>query len=99
MDIIGEVREVVQTIPPGRVASYSAIGTRIGAGPRQVGQAMSLLDDAVPWWRVVHADGTPATCHGGRAPALLRDEGTPMRGARVDMDRGRYRWSSRRHRL
>ncbi|MEU6575735.1 MGMT family protein [Streptomyces sp. NPDC046805] len=58
MNIIEEVREAVAAIPPGRVASYGDIGRRIGAGPRQVGRAMSLLDDEsvrrrntllVPW--------------------------------------------------
>jgi alkylated DNA nucleotide flippase Atl1 len=91
MSIVDDVREVVVSIPAGSVASYSDIGTRIGAGPRQVGRAMSMLDDGVPWWRVVHADGSPATCHGGRAGELLDDEGTPMRGARVDMTRARRR--------
>jgi alkylated DNA nucleotide flippase Atl1 len=90
MSIIDDVREAVIAIPAGSVASYGDIGKSIGAGPRQVGRAMSLLDDSVPWWRVVYADGTPATCHGGRAPALLTEEGTPMLGARVDMKRARH---------
>ncbi|CAL9669398.1 MGMT family protein [Streptomyces sp. enrichment culture] len=89
--IVEDVREAVAGIPAGSVASYGDIGERIGAGPRQVGRAMSLLDENVPWWRVVYADGTPASCHGGRAPDLLRGEGTPMRGARVDMERARHR--------
>ena len=76
-------------IPPGFVASYGDIGEKIGAGPRQVGRAMSQLDDSVPWWRVVYANGTPASCHNGRAAALLNDEGTPMLGARVDMKHAR----------
>lgn len=91
MSIVEEVREAVLEIPPGRVASYGDVGRRIGAGPRQVGRAMSLLADGedLPWWRVVHADGTPASCHDGQAPRLLADEGTPMSGARVDMKRAR----------
>jgi len=91
MSIIEDVREAVIAIPAGFVASYGDIGKRIGAGPRQVGRAMSLLGDSVPWWRVVYADGTPASCHSGRAPGLLNDEGTPMLGARVDMKRARQR--------
>lgn len=95
MSIIEDVREAVLEIPPGYVASYRDVGRRIGAGPRQVGRAMSLLGDGdgegVPWWRVVHADGTPATCHDGQAPRLLAAEGTPMAGARVDMKRARRR--------
>jgi len=61
MSIIEDVREAVIPIPAGFVASYGDIGKRIGAAPRQVGRAMSLLDDGVPWWRVVYADGTPAS--------------------------------------
>ncbi|HEX7160637.1 MAG TPA: MGMT family protein [Trebonia sp.] len=91
ISIIGDVREAVIAIPAGSVASYADIGKRIGIGPRQVGRAMSLLDDSVPWWRVVHADGTPASCHDGQALELLNDEGTPMHGGRVDMKRARWR--------
>jgi alkylated DNA nucleotide flippase Atl1 len=91
MGIVEDVREAVIAIPAGFVASYGDIGRRIGAGPRQVGRAMSTLDESVPWWRVVYSDGTPASCHGGRAPELLSDEGTPMLGARVDMKRARQR--------
>jgi alkylated DNA nucleotide flippase Atl1 len=94
MSILENVREAVIAIPSGCVASYGDIGERIGAGPRQVGRAMSLLDDSVPWWRVVYADGTPPSCHSGRAPELLRAEGTPMLGARVDMQRARQLRSS-----
>ncbi|WP_255950631.1 MGMT family protein [Streptomyces odontomachi] len=89
---IDDVRDVVASIPPGSVASYGDIGRRIDLGPRQVGRAMGLLAEGVPWWRVVHADGTPASCHGGRAREFLNDEHTPMRGTRVDMERARYRW-------
>ena len=92
MSLIEDVRAAVIAIPPGCVASYGDIGKRIGAGPRQVGRAMSMLDESVPWWRVVYADGTPASCHNGRAPELLSDEATPMLGARVDMKRARQRW-------
>ena len=91
VSIIEDVREAVIAIPGGFVASYGDIAKRIGAGPRQVGRAMSLLDDSVPWWRVVYADGTPASCHGGRAQEILNGEGTPMLGARVDMKRARQR--------
>jgi methylated-DNA-protein-cysteine methyltransferase related protein len=37
----------------------------------------------VPWWRVVHADGSLAK--GDRQRSLLEDEGVPFRGTRVDM--------------
>lgn len=92
MSLIDDVRAAVAAIPAGSVASYGDIGKKIAVGPRQVGRAMTLLNDSVPWWRVVYADGTPASCHGRRAPGLLNDEGTPMLGARVDMKRARHRW-------
>ncbi|MGB3696857.1 MAG: MGMT family protein [Gordonia sp. (in: high G+C Gram-positive bacteria)] len=85
--IVLEVRDAVAAIEPGTVVSYGDLGRRLGIGPRQVGRAMGLLDAGVPWWRVVRADGTPASCHGGQAPVLLAREGVPMKGRRVDMRR------------
>ncbi|WP_067435499.1 MGMT family protein [Nocardioides jensenii] len=87
MGLIDDVREEVCAIPPGQVWSYGDIGEVLHISARQVGRVMGILDDddAVPWWRVVRADGTPATCHEGTAPELLAQEGTPMRGSRVDM--------------
>jgi alkylated DNA nucleotide flippase Atl1 len=85
------VLEVVAAIPPGRALAYGDIAEFIGTGgPRQVGRVMSTWGGAVSWHRVVHADGTPPPCHGGAALALLRDEGTPMRGDRVDMRLARW---------
>lgn len=90
MSVVDEVRTVLLSVPAGQVISYGQIGALIGVGPRQVGRAMTLMDDAVPWWRVVYADGTPSSCHHGRAPELLRAERTPMVGARVDMHRASF---------
>lgn len=80
-----DVRATVVRIPPGTVATYGDIARALGVGPRQVGRAMGMLDAGAPWHRVVHADGTPASCHAGQAQALLRAETTPTIGARVDM--------------
>lgn len=85
MDVVADVRIMVVTIPAGCVAAYGEIGRALGIGPRQAGRAVALLDDDVPWWRVVYADGTPATCHEGGARALLEAEGVPFRAGRVDM--------------
>ncbi|MGH9057206.1 MAG: MGMT family protein [Acidimicrobiales bacterium] len=94
--MVDRVRHAVLGIPRGQVAAYGDIGQQIGADPRQVGRAMSTLaelqDDAeIPWWRVVRADGTPASCHDRSATALLAEEHTPMAGKRVDMNRARRR--------
>jgi len=85
MDVQPEVRTLVVRIPAGDVATYGEIGWALGIGPRQAGRALSRLEGDAPWWRVVYADGTPATCHDGEARALLEAEGIPFRSGRVDM--------------
>jgi alkylated DNA nucleotide flippase Atl1 len=85
------VLDLVDSIPPGKVMAYGDIAEYLGeGGPRQVGKVMSTWGGAVPWYRVVHADGVPAPCHDDEAVRLLRDEGTPMRGDRVDMRQARW---------
>ena len=55
-----QVIGVVAAIPPGRVMSYGDVAEYLGAGgPRQVGQVMSRSEADLPWWRVIHADGSP----------------------------------------
>ncbi|MFF3269897.1 MGMT family protein [Streptomyces chrestomyceticus] len=73
-------------------------GRRVG-GPRQVGRVMALYGGAVPWWRVVRADGQLLPGSELRALAHYREEGTPLREAsrsaeghvpRLDMRRARW---------
>ncbi|WEV25505.1 MGMT family protein [Streptomyces sp. 71268] len=56
-------------------------GGRGVGGPRQVGRVMALYGSAVPWWRVVRADGALLPGHERRALARYRAEGTPLREA------------------
>jgi len=89
-DYTEQVLSAVEAIPVGQVATYGDIAALIGrGGPRQVGEVMSRHGAAVPWWRVVRADGQPARGHTERALARLREEGTPLRGDRVDLLRAR----------
>ncbi|MBR8744160.1 MGMT family protein [Nocardiopsis sp. MG754419] len=93
-----EVLSVVERIPAGRVMSYGDIAEYVGrGGPRQVGSTMSHWGGAVPWWRVVRADGRPASGHEVRALSHYAAEGTPMRpgGDRVDMTKARWNGSTR----
>ena len=85
MDTEADVRAFAMTIPAGCLATYGEIGLAAGIGPRQAGRAVSRLDDDVPWWRIVYADGTPATCHEGAARTLLETEGVPFFNDHVDM--------------
>ena len=85
-----QVLTAVEAIPPGRVATYGDIARQIGAGgPRQVGMVLARVGAAVPWWRVVRADGRPAPQVARRALAELSAEAAPMSGGRVDLERAR----------
>jgi alkylated DNA nucleotide flippase Atl1 len=79
------VFDVVETIPPGRVGTYGAIGRLIGIGPRRVARALSSGGGAVPWFRVVRADGSAAEAVRVEQMARLAAEGVPMRNGRVDL--------------
>lgn len=85
------VRSVARAIPSGGVMTYGDIGLETGLHPRQVGRIVSQNSEDIPWWRVVRADGTPPTCHGGTAPELLAEEHVPFVGGRVDLRRRRHR--------
>lgn len=85
------VLDAVERIPPGRVMSYGDVAEYVGAGSgRSVGTVMSRHGAEVPWHRVLHADGTCATHKSDRQLELLRAEGVPVRGDRVDMARARW---------
>jgi alkylated DNA nucleotide flippase Atl1 len=51
---------------------------------------MSHYGGAVPWWRVVRADGRPADGLEERALSRLIAEGAPVRNGRVLMSRARW---------
>ena len=85
LDVDEAVFDVVETIPPGRVSTYGAIGRLIGIGPRRVARALSSGGGAVPWFRVVRADGSAAEAVRVEQMARLAAEGVPMRNGRVDL--------------
>ena len=93
-DAAARVLDVVDSIPPGQVMSYGDIGEYLGLGPRQVGRVLALWGGGVPWWRVIHADGSLLPGHEREALARYRQEHTPLRasgaGVRVDMRRARW---------
>jgi alkylated DNA nucleotide flippase Atl1 len=94
------VLEVAELIPPGRVMTYGDVAEWLEeGGPRQVGRVMALYGGAVPWWRVVRADGHLLPGHELRALDHYRAEGTPLKEAsraaeghlpRLDMRRARW---------
>ncbi|MGX6447456.1 MGMT family protein, partial [Patulibacter sp. S7RM1-6] len=70
----------VRAIPEGYVRTYGDLDP---GAPRLVGRVLATTDEEVPWQRVVRADGSVPK--GPRQRGLLRAEGVPLRGDRVDL--------------
>ena len=85
LDVDEAVFDVVDRIPPGRVSSYGVIGRLVGVGPRRVARALSQGGGAVPWHRVVRADGSAAEAVRVEQLELLAAEGVPVRNGRVEL--------------
>nr|WP_204261546.1 MGMT family protein [Blastococcus saxobsidens] len=83
LDVDEAVFDAVEEIPPGRVSTYGAIGRLVGVGPRRVARALSQGGGAVPWYRVVRADGSMAEPVRVRQMELLAAEGVPVRNGKV----------------
>lgn len=89
-EYVEAVLSLVEQVPRGRVTTYGALADALAPvlvrGPRTVGRVMSLHGGAVPWWRVVRADGSLPPSHDEEARAAYLEEGTPLRpSGRVDM--------------
>jgi len=77
--------EVILTLQPGEVVSYSDIADVAGY-PRQsrlVGRILSTGDHELPWWRVVNAAGRLVPGHEREQAELLRAEDVLVRDGRV----------------
>lgn len=85
LDVDEAVFDAVERIPPGRVSTYGAIGRLVGVGPRRVARALSRGGAAVPWHRVLRADGSAAEPVRVQQLARLAAEGVPVRRSRVDL--------------
>ena len=73
---------IVNAIPPGRVRGYGAVGRDMPnpVSGLLIGRWMAHVNDEVPWWRVIGADGSIKTFkrgpeHGLRQRQLLEGEG------------------------
>jgi methylated-DNA-protein-cysteine methyltransferase related protein len=81
---VARVIERVRAIPEGFVRTYADIDP---AAPRLVGRVLATTHEEVPWHRVVRSDGSVPI--GAKQVRLLRREGVPFRGERVDLARAR----------
>lgn len=89
-EYVEAVLALVERIPPGRVMSYGAIADYLAersgrSSARLVGSIMARYGGGVPWHRVVNSAGRLPPGHEARARAKLLAEGTPLRGASVDI--------------
>jgi alkylated DNA nucleotide flippase Atl1 len=85
------VRELIASIPAGRVSTYGDIAAMAGAStPRLVGRILNEDGHDLPWHRVLRASGTPAPHLVHQQLELLRAEGVLADGQKVRLRE--YRW-------
>ena len=89
---VERVRELVASIPRGRVATYGDLAAAAGlSSPRTVGWIMRTDSADLPWHRVIGASGRPAAHKARRQLELLVAEGVPVVDGRVVLSEARFR--------
>jgi alkylated DNA nucleotide flippase Atl1 len=80
-ELADRILERVRATPVGFVRTYGDVSP---GAPRVAGAVLHDCEDpALPWYRIVRADGSLAK--GSRQRRLLEAEGVPFKGSRVDM--------------
>jgi alkylated DNA nucleotide flippase Atl1 len=88
---VEDVRALVASIPPGRVATYGDIAKAAGlSSARIVGWIMSTDSSDLPWHRVLGASGRPAPHIATRQLERLRAEGVLAVDGRVRLSEVRH---------
>lgn len=83
------VHRVVAAVPAGEVVTYGEVAAEAGrpGAARAVGRMMATSDGALPWWRVVTADGRLVPGHEAEHRRRLVAEGVDVGDRRVRMRR------------
>ncbi|MFJ1761704.1 MGMT family protein [Amycolatopsis sp. NPDC088138] len=91
-DVLHErVREIIESVPAGTVATYGDIAALSGApSPRMIGAILAEDGHDLPWHRILRANGTPAPHLLHDQLERLRAEGVLADGERVNLRK--YRW-------
>ena len=90
---VERVRELVASIPAGRVATYGDIASAAQlSSPRIVGWIMRTDSSDLAWHRVITASGRPAAHLSTRQLELLRAEGVLAHDGRVDLAQTRHQF-------
>lgn len=85
------VREIITSVPAGKVATYGDIARSAGLpNPRMVGWILREDGFDLPWHRIIRADGVPAPHLRTEQLELLRAEGVLANGQKIDLRT--YRW-------
>lgn len=88
---VERVRELVASIPKGRVATYGDIAAAAGlSSARTVGWIMRTDSSDLPWHRVIGASGRPAAHLATRQLRLLEAEGVGVDDGRIDLRSARF---------
>lgn len=98
MGYFQEIQKTVSKIPRGKVATYGSVARAAGypGTARQVAWALRAPDaKRLPWHRVLGADGKILLQGEARLHqrTLLKLEGVPFRGDRVDIKRSEFHFS------
>jgi len=87
-----KIIEQILAVPCGKVSSYGAVAAKAGLpnGARQVVRTLHSMSEkyALPWHRIIRADGLVALEGEGRALqiTLLRGEGVKVsKNSKIDM--------------
>ncbi|CAN5631826.1 hypothetical protein BH18ACT1_BH18ACT1_14930 [soil metagenome] len=80
-----EFRRAVADLQPGEVVSYAEAARRAGNArwARSLGGFLSEHGDDLPWWRVVHRDGTLSAPDRADQRRRLEAEGVDIEDDRV----------------
>jgi len=83
------IYELVRRIPPGRVASYGAVGKSgpVHFVPIAVGKLMAICTPDIPWWRVVGSDGSLVIAKRNPGFAMTQREKLEAEGVVFDGDK------------
>jgi alkylated DNA nucleotide flippase Atl1 len=84
-ELAERIRREVAALQPGEVVSYSEVARRVGSWrwARAVGSALAEAGDGLPWWRVVHRDGTLSAPNRAEQRRRLEAEGVDVVDGRV----------------
>lgn len=79
------VHAVVRSVPAGEVVTYGEIALEVGhpGQARAVGRVLGDSAGALPWWRVVAANGRLVPGHESEQRRRLRAEEVPVDERRV----------------